>query len=86
MNDWFESVRRAVRRYLSGEDLGVVSKLVRDRSGMLEERLMMELGRSPAKSSSLEGLRLPVKEGEDEVGEEAVDAAFEAAKPDRVLL
>ena len=28
------------RRYLLGDDLGVVSKVVRDKSGMLDERLM----------------------------------------------
>lgn len=42
-----ESVLLGPLRYLSGEDFGVVSKLVNERSGMLEERLMKEPGREP---------------------------------------
>jgi len=70
----FESVRRAALRYLSGDDFAVVSKFVRDRSGTLDERLMKELGRSADGRSSLEGTRLAVKEGEEEVVDDALDA------------
>ena len=72
-----ESVRRAVLRYLSGDALGVVSKFVRDRSGMLEDRLIMECGRWSSPSVPA-GLGFPTIELAGEVPDEVVDA-FEDA-------
>jgi hypothetical protein len=39
-SEWLESARWGVRRYLLGEDFGVVSNDVKERSGMLEDKFM----------------------------------------------
>ena len=53
---------------------------------MLEDRLMIELGRSPPNKSSFEGIRLAVMEGEEEAVDGAVETLLDCAKPCRVLL
>lgn len=58
----------AGRRYLSGEDFAGWSKDVRERSGMLEDKLINEPFREPMTESSL-------ADGCDEASEDVVDEA-----------